>query len=123
MEEEQKYHWRARYVSALYDSNPDTVREVGRVKWVLICLFLSFILGVWDVPRWSGIYDWMTMSYASLHFDLVHKQTSFVAEKGSSRRCGRSHTTPRLKLIRRTRDEASSISYEATRSDFDIRTC
>jgi len=28
MEEEQKYHWRARYVSAYFDSGPDVVKEV-----------------------------------------------------------------------------------------------
>ncbi|TFJ86251.1 hypothetical protein NSK_002459 [Nannochloropsis salina CCMP1776] len=31
MEEEQKYHWRARYISSYFDVSPDTVKEVERV--------------------------------------------------------------------------------------------
>lgn len=28
MEEEQKYHWRARYISSYFDARPDAVKEV-----------------------------------------------------------------------------------------------
>lgn len=31
MEEEQKYHWRARYISSYFDASPATVKEVERV--------------------------------------------------------------------------------------------
>lgn len=31
MEEEQKYHWRARYISSYFDASPKTVKEVERV--------------------------------------------------------------------------------------------
>ena len=31
MEEEQKYHWRARYISSYFDANPKTIKEVERV--------------------------------------------------------------------------------------------
>jgi len=28
MEEEQKYHWRARYISSYFDASPTAVKEV-----------------------------------------------------------------------------------------------
>lgn len=31
MEEEQKYHWRARYISSYFDASPKVVKEVERV--------------------------------------------------------------------------------------------
>ena len=29
MEEEQKYHWRARYISSYFDANPKVIKEVS----------------------------------------------------------------------------------------------
>lgn len=32
MEEEQKYHWRARYISSYFDASPAAIKEVRNNK-------------------------------------------------------------------------------------------
>lgn len=42
MEEEQKYHWRARYISSYFDANPAIIKEVR-----ILCLFSSPSVAWW----------------------------------------------------------------------------
>lgn len=49
MEEEQKYHWRARYISSYFDASPMAIKEVrnkarmGRWTWPALALSLMDI--------------------------------------------------------------------------------
>lgn len=78
MEEEQKFHWTARYISAYFDASPKVVRDVSRAGLLLLFLptsYLTTLIGYYSFHMtctWfpvlvvhTTIMNWWSMSHMS----------------------------------------------------------